>query len=289
VVPVQFEVHARFLGHVVLPGQRDPGSTRTAGRRSTPGGPLASLPIRPIGSGTPTAPGAAPRPLPPTNIISTARTDAPASAGVTARGVLAALPDFALAGAFLVTWIDPFALGATAVPYYLLTMLLEFVIVHSSAFMGNVLLSSEAPARRLRNVLGLGLFYTLFVGGFALGFGTWWPIWAFWGLTFNRMLSVILGDAPEGRERQYVRAGWALSVMYYLGGAFATTLLPVPEFGVTAAARGALDLPGGGLWVDEPQRVLAFGFLYFGMTGIGEVLGWARNEKFLKGVPKDPS
>lgn len=55
------------------------------------------------------------------------------------------------------------------------------------------------------------------------------------------------------------------------------------------AARGTLDLPCGGLWVDEPQRVLAFGFLYFGMTGIGEVLGWARNEKFLKGVPKDPS
>lgn len=222
---------------------------------------------------------------------STADLPAPerAGAGVSSRGLLAALPDFALAGAFLVTWIEPTALGDEVVRYFLLTMLLEFIIVHSSAFMGNVVLSRDNPSRRVRGLFWLGLFYTLFFGGFALGFGTWWPVWAFWGLTFNRMLSILIGDAPEGRERQYVRAGWALSVLYYLGGVFATVLLPVPELGMTSGVRSALDLPGGGLWVDEPQRVLAFGVVYFGLTGIGEVMGWARSERFLKGVPKDPA
>ena len=216
---------------------------------------------------------------------STVEAPARTGAGLSFRGFLASLPDFSLAGAFLYTWIEPRALGDDAVRYFMLTMLLEFIIVHSSAFMGNVLLSREGTRKRLLALLGLGACYTLFVGGFALGFGTWWPVWAFWGLTLNRMLSVLVGDAPEGRERQYVRAGWALSVMFYLFGAFATTLLPVPELGMGSAAP---DLPGGGLWVDEPHRVLAFGVIYFGLTGLGELLGWGRSERFLKGVPKDP-
>lgn len=205
-------------------------------------------------------------------------------AGLSFRGLLASLPDFSLAGAFLYTWIEPTALGEDAVRYFMLTMLLEFIIVHSSAFMGTVILSREGTGKRLLALLGIGLFYTLFVGGFALGFGTWWPVWAFWALTLNRMLSVRIGGAPEGRERQYVRAGWALSVMFYLFGAFATTLLPVPELGMGTASP---DLPGSGLWVDEPHRVLAFGVIYFGLTGLGELLGWGRSLRFLKGVPTD--
>lgn len=205
------------------------------------------------------------------------------------RGVLAALPDLAIAGAFLLTWIHPPALGVSAVQYFMLTMLLEFIIVHSSAFMGSVALSRDPAFPRRRYILGLGLFYSLFIGGFALGFKTWWPLWAFWGLTLNRMLGTLIGDAPEGQERQYVQAGWALSVMYYLGGVFATVLLPVPELGMTASVRGSLGLPGSGLWVDEPHRVLAFGVVYFGLTAMGEILGWARNKTFLKGVPAEPA
>lgn len=221
----------------------------------------------------------------PTTARSSTRAQDVTPLGTTVRGVLASIPDFALAGTFLITWLNPYALGEMAVQYYLLTMLLEFIIVHSSGFMGSVAFSRNSAVLRLRNIFGLALFYSLFVGGFALGFTTWWPLYAFWGLTLNRMLGILIGDAPVGRERQYVQAGWALSIIYYLGGAFATVWLPVPALGMTREVRAALDLPGGGLWVDEPQRVLAFGVLYFGLTGVGEVLGWARNENFLKGMP----
>lgn len=205
---------------------------------------------------------------------------------MTFRGIVAALPDFALAGAFVVTWIDPFAFGRTGVQYYLLTMLLEFIIVHSSALMGAVAFGRIVSRRRVLTMLGLGLFYTLFVGGFALAFTTWWPLWAFWALTFNRMLGVLLGDPVHGEERKYVQAGWALSVVYYIAGAFATIWLPIPELGLNPGVLEAIDLPGSGLWIDEPHRVLAFGAFYFGMTGVGEVLGWARSRTITKGVPK---
>ncbi|MDA0833224.1 MAG: hypothetical protein O2955_06735 [Planctomycetota bacterium] len=209
------------------------------------------------------------------------------TSGVSWRSVIAALPDIALAGAFLITWISPYTFGDTAVRYFMLTMLLEFIIVHSSAFMGNVIFSRGSKSGRVIALVGLGLFYSLFVGGFAIGFGEWWPIYAFWGLTFNRMLGVIIGDAVEGQESLYVRAGWALSAIYYLAGAFLTTLLPLPSLGITPPVRDTLDLPGDGLWIDEPYRVLAFGFLYFALTAVGELRGWAKNEQFLKGVPRE--
>ena len=31
------------------------------------------------------------------------------------------------------------------------------------------------------------------------------------------------------------------------------------------------EFTGSGLWIDEPQRVLAFGFLYFIGTGLSEL------------------
>ena len=86
----------------------------------------------------------------------------------------------------------------------------------------------------------------------------------------NRLLSVIVGDIPEGEERDRVRGMWAINVLCYLVGVFATTLLPVPEFGITPDSIAAAGLTGEGIWIDEPYRVLAFGFFYFTAVGIFE-------------------
>ncbi len=42
-----------------------------------------------------------------------------------------------------------------------------------------------------------------------------------------------------------------------------TTVAPVPKLGVTRAVRDAQELPGEGLWIDEPHRVVAAGCFYF--------------------------
>jgi hypothetical protein len=107
------------------------------------------------------------------------------------------------------------------------------------------------------------LFYSIFVGGFALSFKTWWPLGAFWGLSLNRLLGSLVGQAPKGREKDLVQQGWGVSAVLYLLFTFATLLLPIPRFGLTDAVVGALELPGEGIWVDEPHRVISFGFLYF--------------------------
>lgn len=183
----------------------------------------------------------------------------------------AAAPNFVLAAMFLITWIDPYRFGEKMVAYLMLVMLLEFIVVHSSAFMGSVAFSSETAGRKAKGMLLLGGFYTLFVGGFALAFKTWWPLASFWVLTLNRLLGGILGVAPSGREKEYMQRSWGAGVLFYVVFVGLTTVLPVPKFGITSAVRHTQDLPGSGEWISHPEKVIAFGFLYFLFSGISDL------------------
>jgi hypothetical protein len=155
-------------------------------------------------------------------------------------------------------------------------MLMEFIVIHSSAFMGTAAwggFGNRMP--RIVAILGLGLFYSLFVGSFALVFKTWAPLLGFWGLTLNRLLgSVVL--PIDGEDSQMMKS-WASCTFFYLVAVFATTFLPVPALGVTPDVIAAADVPGdSGLWVTRPYTVLAAGFLYYTACGLSELTshGW---------------
>jgi hypothetical protein len=184
------------------------------------------------------------------------------------RSAFAALPDFAIAAAAIITWRDPSRLGESWVPWFLTLMLLEFIVVHSSAFLGTVAFSDQTRTKRLTQALGLTAFYTLFAAAFAWSAGSWWPVWAFWGLTANRLLGIIFGAAPTGAERDYAAVSWASGVACYLFGAFATILLPLPRLGVRSSMLGKMGEDSGGLWVEEPHRVVAFAAIYFTLVGL---------------------
>ena len=172
--------------------------------------------------------------------------------------------------AFLATWIDPYSLGDGMISFALMVMLLEFIIIHSSAFIGSIMFGDTAKKKKVIALIGFSAFYMIFVLAFSVGFDDWWPVIAFTGLMLNRLLSVIVGDIPEGKERERVRGMWAINVLCYLVGVFATTLLPVPEFGITPDSITAAGFTGEGIWIDEPYRVLAFGFIYFTAVGVFE-------------------
>lgn len=50
--------------------------------------------------------------------------------------LLSAGPLLALSAVFLMTWMDPDYLGPERVPSLVLVMAMEFIVIHSSAFMG---------------------------------------------------------------------------------------------------------------------------------------------------------
>jgi len=197
---------------------------------------------------------------------------------ITPQAAAAALPDFAFAAVCLIAWVRPDLLLENSLTYIMLAMLLEFIVVHSAAFLGTVMFSAGDPRKKAMGMLALGGFYTLFVGGFSLGFKTWWPLVSFWGLMLNRLMSVLVGHAPSVDQKALVQRGWAVSAMAYLFGCFVTVLLPIPRLGITSEIVSRANLPGDGLWVDQPWRVVAFGFLYFAAVGWSELYDhrWAK-------------
>lgn len=197
----------------------------------------------------------------------------PRARGLTLPGVVQAVPDAGLAAAFLLAWTRPDLAAPWAVKDLVLVMLYEFIVVHSAGFMGFAWIGGTGRFPRVVVVAALVGFYTLFVGAFAASFGTWWPLLAFWGLSLNRLLPLLLGQAPKPAQKALVLRGWVAGVIFYLGFVALTVMAPVPDFGAARVAGGTL--PDGGLWIDEPYRALAFGFLYFAATALSGAFGHA--------------
>jgi hypothetical protein len=192
------------------------------------------------------------------------------------RSIVAAVPDLVLGLLCLTTWVAPGLLGVHWVRDVTLLMLMEFVVIHSSAFMGTAAWGGfgERMPRALA-IAGLGLFYSLFVGGFALAFKSWAPLLGFWLLTLNRLLGTVI--YPIHGENTEMMKGWASTTIFYLIAVFATTLLPFPALGITPEVIDAADVPGdSGLWVSKPYTVVAAGFLYYTACGLSELSshGW---------------
>ncbi|HPO12077.1 MAG TPA: hypothetical protein PLI09_01425 [Candidatus Hydrogenedentes bacterium] len=174
--------------------------------------------------------------------------------------------DFGLAAVFLITWTAPNTFGALSVHHLVFVMLLEFLVVHSTGFLGAIAARDSSLRQRVLMFSGLMVFYLLMAGGFSALYGGWWPLWAFMGLTLSKIPSVVL-HPPDFEGQTVLMANWAAMTVLYLGGAAVTVMMPVPAWGVTKEIIAAQHFGIGGIWPDEPYRVMAFGALYF--TGLG--------------------
>lgn len=209
-----------------------------------------------------------------------------------ARGSLAALPDAVTAAAFFAVWVNPFVFGPLSVKTAALTMLVEFVLIHATGVLTGFLgPADDAPRHgrwQRRGMLAVVCgFYLLMIAAFAWSFGAWWPFVAFAWLVVGKVLwarrdaAAAAGrweDAHDSMGRRM--AAWAGSVVAYLGACFATIVPPVPRWGMTVERQPDFGLAeaGGGLWIDEPHRVVAMGVLYFSLLAAGKFVAamWQR-------------
>jgi hypothetical protein len=152
-----------------------------------------------------------------------------------------------------------------------LIMVMEFFLVHAG-FMSMGVVMMREPLKRALVALGLGSFYALFFT-------------AFWFISEGSPIVLVpaillvtrLVDAHGGGhdlfgERAFVSV---TGVVLYLIGVFATAVPdPFPAFGFTpeviAEIRPASE-GSGGLWIDEPQRVVVFAAAYFFANGLLDV------------------
>jgi len=178
--------------------------------------------------------------------------------------LFAAAPDTITAAIFLTAWIAPTLLGPEVVKNLMLTMLIEFIVVHSSAFYAGISAAeSVARVKRMLMLLGFAAFYMMFVVAFAFAFDSTWPILAFAWLLLSRFTHLWTHPTQGSAETGRMMLTWVASCATYILGALATVVLPLPALGVTPEFIAAMHLSGSGEWIERPQTVLAFGFLYF--------------------------
>jgi len=189
--------------------------------------------------------------------------------------VLKALPELVSAALLYALWAEPLRFGLDWFRSGVLTLLLEFFVIHASGFMAVLMYDPETPrGTRALQVSGLGAFYLLFISAFAWGFDAWWMLLAFTWLCFSKLQALWTGAPPVEKDRFVAIAGWALSVAVFLGSVAATAILEVPRLGVTDAVRDAAGFSGEstGLWEAEPWRALAGAVLYFAIMGLSRPL-----------------
>ena len=185
-----------------------------------------------------------------------------------------ALPDGISAGFFLLLWIAPRLLPEGALRTGMLVMLVEFILLHATVMLGGMLMTPSSERRALwRPLLGFGAFYLLFVAAWSWQFGAWWPFLAFGWLLLSKAWMLMQPLPPQQRLLR-IQSDRALATLFYLGGVFLGVLLPLPRLGLDAAIIQTAQLPGSGLWVDQPQTVVALGLFYFGMLALARLRDW---------------
>lgn len=192
----------------------------------------------------------------------------PSTATFVLRLIVSVGSDLGLAAVFLITWIAPYTFGVQTVRHLTFLMLLEFLVVHATGFLGGI--GSKDSTRRERAFMAFVLLclYLCFAAAFSAMYGGWWPLLAFLTLYLGKLPTVVFH--PPGHDGQsIVMANWAAMTCLYLFGVFATVMFDVPPLGVTPEVIAAQEFTMEGEWPEQPYRVMAFGTIYF--TGMAIV------------------
>ena len=177
------------------------------------------------------------------------------------------LPEMGLGVAFLWTWANPDRFGRSMVSFALELMLLEFILIHSAGFMAVRSAGAATTGRRIAGMAGLGLFYSLFVGGFCLALHRIRPLVSFWVVTAQRTAADVLDPKPTDETRAWFGTSLAVNALLYMGLVGLTVVLPLPRLGITTSVRNELGIGGSGLWQAEPHRVVVVAGMYYLLRG----------------------
>ena len=191
------------------------------------------------------------------------------------RLILGGLPDLATAAACLLSWLFPTVLGVAWVKILLITVLAEFIVIHSGGFMSGL---GQLPATRMKRLgaqLGLILFYLLFIWALASSLDAPWLYVAFGWLFISKL--VVAWSATPGAQlalREQM-IDWPFAVAAYL----LSTML---GFLVFDGLRGGISpqvfldagLADAGLYEDKPWVGLSAGTFYFSAMALWRFRLW---------------
>jgi len=186
---------------------------------------------------------------------------------------LGGVPLMLLTLTLLQVWIHPLSIdngGWVRIAASL--VLIEFLLLHSGAFLavGPVLFTKFWY--RLAWFAGFGLIYAVALVGIASWSGGRYVFWLLFGVLISRLMILVILPDKRGTILMLQRS---VVGMFLLILTTFTLLLPAPQLGLTEDIRWATLGPAIDMMTKHPQRMIAWGVVYFFLMSLVEFfIGW---------------
>lgn len=182
--------------------------------------------------------------------------------------IVRAAPDVVTAAIFLLLWLSPMSVSAELGRASLPLMLTEFLLIHAGAFTAWAVYG-EQRSRLFRSgvLLGIGSLYVLLALGFSVLFDTMMPVLMLGWMVIGK-LELIWATRTDPAARAIGHTVWAASTVAFIVSVVGTAMVPLPALGIDAAVRARWALPGTGLWIEQPQTIVAAGLCYFAALAV---------------------
>ncbi len=185
----------------------------------------------------------------------------------------AGVPLLVLAGVLAWVWADPVhAMGGGWLRASASMILLEFLLLHSGAFMAAGPLVTDRAVLRWSWFAGFTAFYAVALYGFALWARNPAVMWLIGATLLARTATLMILRDRKGTILMLPRSGVGMIMLFVTLFVF---LIPWPGIGITEAIRSAEFGPPNDLLSSRPQRSIAWGIAYFLLMGGVELwAGW---------------
>jgi hypothetical protein len=186
---------------------------------------------------------------------------------------LGGLPMLLLAITLALTWIDP--TGPESVSWLRAAatlVLIEFLLLHSGAFMAVGPVLSDRIWVRLLWFLGFGLVYGFSLLTFAHWTGSDYILWVLVGVLLSRVMTLVILRDKRGTILMLQRSVIGMVILLLTA---LICFLPLPPLGITEELRYQAFGAADDFLRTHPQRTLAWGVVYFLLMAFVEVFaGW---------------
>jgi hypothetical protein len=177
----------------------------------------------------------------------------------------AAVPDAITATSYLLAWVAPALLGPAWVRGLLAAVVIEFLVMHASAFYGFGMRQAGDSVRKSAIVLGvISFLYLIPMVGMAFFLQSITPVLTFIWLFTSRFAFMLVHPTTATAEARRMQMLWRVSIATFFAGIILTAKLPLPALGLTPDFVASLSMSGHpNPNAQPPQTTIAFGLLYF--------------------------
>lgn len=183
------------------------------------------------------------------------------------------VPLFVVSVTLTMIWIDPASIaGGEWLKLGAMMVIIEFLLLHSGAFMSIGPSLFKKTGHQVLWFVGFTLFYGIFFVGVALWIGQGYVVWLLSGVMLSRMLTLLILRDKRGAMLMLTRSATGMMILILT---MFVALIPFPELGITEAWRSEAFGSARDSLTSHPERFLAWGIIYFTLTGMIEFfVGW---------------